>query len=653
MADGHKKRKSSKSPSPDAGWKRVRRAPHSALDHSRQPGNDTRLAPAESAFRGDKDPYFPLQSERAASLSDRDEWAFRLKVISSSTALHHDVFEQAVQGIVRICFPQGVLEELGIDILARHMRAENAPVENIAKMRDIFRAEMIHRITWMLSEYLDTPARVETSVQSIIAASARLHSDKIGSDVLGDVVASLNGLRARVPVNSTERLATNDVFRHVLSDDRSGTVNEASSDSEVEHLEQSPVIKKRKKNRNRSEHYETDEFELNVIEPAPAPKNNKKKKKKKRESDDNSKLQENDQRTDELSSEDIHKYFKGANDVFAFHALPIAKKKLGENAKRKEIRHAMESILADMHDEEYGKWVESHQRLLAGDTGMLVRVEQDLTSHKGAATPAPIEARTPLGKFLGSVKRNFSRRSEHRNRASALSPLDQPSKSEIKTDTSASTATTTAFMHSSTKDNSSPVSIGVQMIDGSMIVTTKEMLKGRLLGHDVPDFLRRTAVKVRADMERKLVPWVVAKLSSFPELMAEPFIFVDMMPWVTCVLDIMCDPHMSMERGNNIAIKGKIFSALEERGLTRVRYIKLRASNHADLFQDTRFGPHGETISWQIGDLLGKSGRSNETRSGYLERILRRLAFTYRKEFPDLKSTLLVRTWERETGQTW
>lgn len=63
-----------------------------------------------------------------------------------------------------------------------------------------------------------------------------------------------------------------------------------------------------------------------------------------------------------------------------------------------------------------------------------------------------------------------------------------------------------------------------------MIVATKEKLKGMLLCHDVPDFRQRTAVKFRADMERKLVPWVVAKLSSFPELMAEPFIFVDMMP---------------------------------------------------------------------------------------------------------------------------
>lgn len=521
MADGHKKRKVSRhvfsSLMSILSPHRARNPPVPVLDGSAFDALHLALSTIHDKlemirvlhlrslrFRGDKDPYFPLQSERAASLSNRDEWAFRLKVISSSTALHHDVFEQAVQGIVRICFPQGVLEELGIDILERHMRAENAPVENIAKMRDIFRAEMIHRITWMLSEYLDTPARVETSVQSIIAASARLHSDKIGSDVLGDVVASLNGLRARVPVNSTERLATNDVFRLVLRDDGSSTANEASSSSEVEHMEQSPVMKKKKKNHNRSKRNDVhqghatqaDEFEMNIIEPAPAPKT-KNKKEKKMEKDDRCKLQETteeqvlvannprmdvdgatsstehlvhgdrdnkissrwkwDVDPDELTSEDIHKYFKGASDVFAFHALPIANKKLGENAKRKEIRHTMESILADMHDDEYGKWVESHQRLLAGDTGMLVRVEQGLTSNKGAATPAPIEARTPLGKVLGSVKRNFSHRSEHRNQASALSPLDQPIKSEPKAHTSASTATTTAFRHLSTKDNSSPV----------------------------------------------------------------------------------------------------------------------------------------------------------------------------------------------------
>jgi hypothetical protein len=30
------------------------------------------------------------------------------------------VFRKAVQGLVKICFPSGVLEELGIDVLKQH-----------------------------------------------------------------------------------------------------------------------------------------------------------------------------------------------------------------------------------------------------------------------------------------------------------------------------------------------------------------------------------------------------------------------------------------------------------------------------------------------------------------------------------------------------
>ena len=38
---------------------------------------------------------------------------------------------------------------------------------------------------------------------------------------------------------------------------------------------------------------------------------------------------------------------------------------------------------------------------------------------------------------------------------------------------------------------------------------------------------------------------------------------------------------------------------------------------------------------------------------GQLERILRRIAFAHRDIFPELKASMLVRTWQMITGLKW
>jgi hypothetical protein len=106
-----------------------------------------------------------------------DDYVFRVKVISTTTNLQDDVFKNAVQGLVKICFPQGVLEEIGIDVLERHMREEKAPEENIRKMVDVFRGEMVHRISSILAVYLDTPEKVQVGIDAVKAASEALHGN--------------------------------------------------------------------------------------------------------------------------------------------------------------------------------------------------------------------------------------------------------------------------------------------------------------------------------------------------------------------------------------------------------------------------------------------------------------------------------------------
>jgi hypothetical protein len=58
-------------------------------------------------------------------------------------------------------------------------------------------------------------------------------------------------------------------------------------------------------------------------------------------------------------------------------------------------------------------------------------------------------------------------------------------------------------------------------------------------------------------------------------------------------------------------------------------------------------------IQTQINGILGESKHSDVLKRGYLERILRYVALEHKDKFPELKATVLVRTWERETRQLW
>jgi hypothetical protein len=55
----------------------------------------------------------------------------------------------------------------------------------------------------------------------------------------------------------------------------------------------------------------------------------------------------------------------------------------------------------------------------------------------------------------------------------------------------------------------------------------------------------------------------------------------------------------------------------------------------------------------EIDNYCDKFERPEMTRHALLERIMRRLAFSHREKFPELKATPVVTTWERKTGLTW
>lgn len=111
-----------------------------------------------------------------------------------------------MQGLVKVCFPQGPLVGLGIEIVTQHMRDEEAAEDNIAKTAEILRSGIFHRVTWILAEYLDAPLKVGASIKAITAASASLHDDEIGEDVLVTMISSLQKLRKYIPEESTEHV---------------------------------------------------------------------------------------------------------------------------------------------------------------------------------------------------------------------------------------------------------------------------------------------------------------------------------------------------------------------------------------------------------------------------------------------------------------
>jgi hypothetical protein len=82
-------------------------------------------------------------------------------VISSSPAPTAEVFKDAVQGLAKICFPEGILDQLGVEVLEQHMRQEKAPEENLHRMGHMFRDEMANRVVWMLAPYVDAPFKTK------------------------------------------------------------------------------------------------------------------------------------------------------------------------------------------------------------------------------------------------------------------------------------------------------------------------------------------------------------------------------------------------------------------------------------------------------------------------------------------------------------
>jgi hypothetical protein len=248
------------------------------------------------------------------------------------------------------------MDRLGTEMIEQHMREEDAPPENIARMTELFHPELVDRMTTMLAEYLDTPAKVKNCIQSIVTATSNLHTE------VGDAEFKDSATDRNTASSSAERRAS-EHDRSSAQRTNQGTEDHESYDlqEELVDVEETQGVRKRQASRITKKVSCTWRWDFDP---------------------------------DTVNEEDLPNVIKRPGDLFAFHALPIAKSLVGPNAGRKEIRNTIQQMLNDTDNATFSKWVESFHKLHSGDNMMLVRgpCEKALDG-RSAMTPAPTGAR--------------------------------------------------------------------------------------------------------------------------------------------------------------------------------------------------------------------------------------------------------------------
>ncbi|KAH6866496.1 hypothetical protein BKA58DRAFT_460211, partial [Alternaria rosae] len=662
-----------------------------------------------------KDAYLAQKQGRSTSLPTGEDWIFRIKVISSATDLGNDVFKNAVQGLVRMCFPEGILDQLGPQALEQHMREEHAPEKNIRRMSEIFGNEMTKRMVSMIAENLDTAAKVDAVLKAMLSTSARAHGDKLGEDIVDYVTARLLRMKAKAPKRSTEWLA------HANAPQENDSSDGDVSISGVSDYEPTPPpkMKRHKKPDKESKRARpgADDRGAKSTNPhvslpaAPLPLQQHTSKGKDRKI--SSKWLWDIKRAD-IAGDAVADTFSRTSDLFAYHALPIAKRKLGPDASKKQIRCEMQSLIDGMPAGEFEKWVESLQKLLGGDREMLERPEshpsgdeQQLTR----ATPAPVDTPSVSRKTTKNTQGSLSRPFIYAERLSTPSPERLVVKREIVTHpsgrsgapyldaqiNSTSEATGASGRLSTDKRYSQPHVSGAEaegghavrhsrgIIDLAPTIEVETPVAVLLWGTGIITALhcmevtrtimnnldRRISAAVRSryptvtpqlirieleqaiiyafpkpgppfsfidtlkNIEKQLIPWVVAKPNAFPELRAMPFVFDYMLTHIPVTVNLLFGSWSAVSMMTGHEVWDILMKILQRRGISEE-------------------SAAGSDVNFEQVDSLCKAHKLPETtRRVVFERVLRKLAFSHKEKFTGIKATSVVKIWEEKTGLRW
>ncbi|KAF2876503.1 hypothetical protein BDV95DRAFT_602481 [Massariosphaeria phaeospora] len=364
----------------------------------------------------------------------------------------------------------------------------------------------------------------------------------------------------------------------------------------------------------------------------------------------------------DLDIDDVATHFQQKTDLFAYHALPIAKQQLDPSATKKEIRGKIDAFLADMSETEHGKWEESFRKLRNGDAAMLDRIALDTPSNKRKAgmNPSPMSRSkaTEHLRFPQSLASEGQCVNDHKNAGAGLADtpgaghtrslrlkeetnhenghLPEASIGSARNEEADMTTDTTAFRHLSTEDVEPYIPI--PRLDGTTKIQTKPQLKHALLKLLEKESCISSQVKLRKSFESQLLPWVVANHTSFAEFATHPFLFACMMPYITPATEVICGKDPLLAPSNSEDDMARILKALKRRGIPSGFLVR----SHHDILP----------MDQQLAKLL-RNVRSDVVKRTRLERLLRYVALAYRQEFPELKDCALVQTWERVSGLKW
>jgi hypothetical protein len=365
-----------------------------------------------------------------------------------------DVFRDAVQGLVKICFPKGVIQELGINVLDQHMREGHAPEENISHMRDVFNAEMVHRLAWLLAEHLTTPQLTEVGISSVVAATNRLQGQKFDREVLDDVIFAFQRLRNKLGANDTEGLVNGAGLSMPLIDPEVNDTQDEKEDDEDETLstieggddstdESANTLhdqlvaaavgavksnegtsgkqrlkqrKQKKKSIGVRQQNSIDNATLGIggegtavqIEFNPGTQ-------RKTKAKDPNKVSKEwmwDVAADLLVIDDIPVHFKRMGDLFAYHALAAVRSDLGPDARKGKIRKEIERRISEMSEHEYKNWQRSYDKLMNRDTKMLDRLAGGRSCNNNHTAQTARAALRPLSVVKKSSRIGIGRKSK-------------------------------------------------------------------------------------------------------------------------------------------------------------------------------------------------------------------------------------------------
>ncbi|KAF2109107.1 hypothetical protein BDV96DRAFT_605180 [Lophiotrema nucula] len=630
------------------------------------PDLEERLQRGESVYRSDKDPYFPGDDSQP-ELPTPNDWDFRLKVTCMDNT-PDELLKEAVQGLVKICFPNSFLKELGINVVEAHMREAGASDAAIAKMNNVFESEMIHRLAWMLAEYLDTPRKIEKGISTLASASNRLQGNKIDHRVLDQIISGFTQLRDKIAADQRQhsREAGDPSGAQTLAhDDLPGEVDEASCEDQGPRAAPRIVAAMDRNHKvSKSWRWDVDKASIDAWS--------------------------------------IEACFLRRSDLFAYHALPIARREVGATAGRRKVQKRIQELLDDLTKEEIDIWKDCFTKLKNGDLSTLDRVHTGAEHEDNPDDDHRCSRETtvfPPEKRPKRIKR-APVGSDIPNRIRIKTELDgdmdntrQAPRNQAGDVVDGIVGATAAFRRLSTeqavtasvagrqrnrnrynpKNTHKPSPFGTPVVDllwgknplereyhkafvDTVLKHLNELVPTPSITTAVYGGASKTLRKIglvktieaaftsskfrasaaRLEIEYELQNWVGSNPYSFPELAHESFFFAQMLPNITPIMDAIFPPNSGWPSSNMSQTEAELVRRLQTRSVDMTFQVP----------------PKEKDVTTRINEILHSKTAPHDKRY-LLEKDLRVVAFAQRVSFPELKVSSLVRQWESLSKMKW